>query len=317
MGVVAKEIKATQVFCLGDNFYGSGIHTPADGPDGEKRFKKTFEDVYNAPALMDIPFYAIAGNHDHGGNVSAQIAYGSDGLHKTRWVYPDWYYNVTETVQIPGGKTATLEVLLFDSVIGLGNSDVVLEDGSLHELNGDELPGPTDPPAAGKMFEWLEARMAASTADYLWVGAHYPVWSIASHGPTAGLVTKLRPLLEKYEANYFNGHDHDLEHIQEVGSKVNYVTTGSGMACCYADSNLAKVPKGSVRFAMVGGPGKGPTGYGWEPMPLDMKSGFTLYRIGAESMEVVFHAHNGTALYTTAAIMPRKKTPQPVTLLQM
>ena len=273
--------------------------------------------ICRAPALMGIPFYAIAGNHDHGGNVSAQIAYGSNGLHKTRWVYPDWYYNVTQTVQIPGGKTATLEVLLFDSVIGLGNSDVVLADGSSRELSGDELPGPSDPPAAGKMFEWLEARMAASTADYLWVGAHYPVWSIASHGPTAGLVAKLRPLLERYEANYFNGHDHDLEHIREVGSKVNYVTTGSGMACCYADSNLAKVPKGSVRFAMVGGPGKGPTGSGWEPMPFDMKSGFTSYRIGAESMEVVFHAHNGTALYTTPAIMPRKKAPQPLTPLRM
>ena len=100
MGVVAKEIKATQVFCLGDNFYGSGIHTPADGPDGEKRFKKTFEDVYNAPALMDIPFYAIAGNHDHGGNVSAQIAYGT--THKTRWVYPAWYYNVTQHIEARG-----------------------------------------------------------------------------------------------------------------------------------------------------------------------------------------------------------------------
>ena len=102
------------------------------------------------------------------------------------------------------------------------------------------------------MFEWLEKRMAASTADYLWVGAHYPVWSIASHGPTAGLVLKLRPLLHKYEAHYFNGHDHDLEHIKENASAVNYVTSGSGMACCYGDTNLAKVPKGSVKFAMVG-----------------------------------------------------------------
>ena len=34
-------------------------------------------------------------------------------------------------------------------------------------------------------------------------------------------------------------------------------------------------------------------------------------------MQVVYHAHNGTALYTTPAIMPRKKTPQSVTPLQM
>ena len=83
MGTVAAEIKATQVFALGDNFYhsnksgcstGSGIcNGGADGPDGEKRFKTTFEDVYTAASLQHIPFYAIAGNHDHGGNVSAHL----------------------------------------------------------------------------------------------------------------------------------------------------------------------------------------------------------------------------------------------------
>ncbi len=61
MGVVAEEINATQVISLGDLFYGSGIHTPADGPDGMQRFKKTFEEVYDAPSLQRIPFYAVAG----------------------------------------------------------------------------------------------------------------------------------------------------------------------------------------------------------------------------------------------------------------
>ena len=51
MGVVAADINATKVFCLGDNFYGSGIHTPQDGPDGEFRFKKTFEVGARARAL--------------------------------------------------------------------------------------------------------------------------------------------------------------------------------------------------------------------------------------------------------------------------
>lgn len=315
MGVVGEQLDAKFVVALGDNFYhsgksgcstGSGIcNGGADGLDGEKRFKTTFEDVYTAQSLQ-VPWYAIAGNHDHGGNVSAQIAYGSDGLHKTRWVYPDWYYNVTQSVPVGSGKTAELEILFFDSVIGLGNSDAIGADGEMIELKGHELPGPADPPAAAKQWAWLEQRLAASTADYLWVGAHYPVWSIAAHGPTAGLVEKLRPLLHKHEANFFNGHDHDLEHIQEVGSKVNYVTTGSGMACCYPDSHLHQVPKGSVKWAMVGAGGSS-----FDPMPFTPLSGFTSYRIGEASMKVHFHAHNGTELYATPPILPRTKTPQP------
>lgn len=42
-----------------------------------------------------------------------------------------------------GDKEIEFEVLLFDTVIGLGNSDVMQPDGTLRELDGDELPGPT------------------------------------------------------------------------------------------------------------------------------------------------------------------------------
>jgi len=293
MGTVAEEINATQVFCLGDNFYGVKI----DGPD-EARFKGAFEDVYNASSLKDIPFWAIAGNHDWGGNVSQQIAYHNspqngpplkDGL-GGRWRYPDFWYNVTQTVSIPksGGKTATLEVLLFDSMIMFG-------------------PPVVNKSSHSEQFAWLEARMAASAADYLWVGAHFPVYSIGGHGSDLDGIMHLKPLLEKYEANYFNGHDHNLQHIRLNSSNVNYVVTGSGMECCYPDSRLDDpvIELGSVRFAMVGGPGDGPTGSGFEPMPFAMHGGFTSYRIGTASMEVVFHAHNGTVLYTTPKIMPR------------
>ena len=98
-----------------------------------------------------------------------------------------------------------------------------------------------------------------------------------------------------------------LKALKETGSKVNYVVTGSGMSCCYPDGNLDKVPKGSVKFAMVGAQGSE-----YEKMPFDgMMSGFTSYRIGPESMAVHYHAHNGTELYVTPPIMPRTKKVQP------
>ena len=70
MAKVAHALDSKFVVALGDNFYGSGIHGNAHNP----RFRETFEDVYTDKALQ-TPWYIIAGNHDHLGNVTAQIEY--------------------------------------------------------------------------------------------------------------------------------------------------------------------------------------------------------------------------------------------------
>ena len=51
-------------------------------------------------------------------------------------------------------------------------------------------------------------------ANYLLVAGHYPVYSIAEHGPTKCLIDKLLPMLEMYNVTaYINGHDHNLQVI--------------------------------------------------------------------------------------------------------
>ena len=78
---------------IGDNFYTFGVENVDD-----ERFKETFEDVFTAPSLH-IPWYFCAGNHDHYGNASAEIAYSKKS---SRWNFPD--FNYTKIWTIPGNQ---------------------------------------------------------------------------------------------------------------------------------------------------------------------------------------------------------------------
>jgi hypothetical protein len=212
-------------------------------------------------------------------------------------VYGDWARRLTRTVVARR----------------VGNTDVYDDAGNLvGEIPLSELKGPPDAPLAAKQLEWLEARMNSSTADYLWVGAHYPVWAIGNDGPT-GIRATMRPLLERWGAQWFNGHQHDLEHIVEKGHDVNYVSTGAGKFCCYKDSNLDTVPQGSIKFAISG---TGAVDWrGLKPVPFEILSGFTSYRIGPKSMKVVFHAHSALPLPKPVCLSPHTLgAPQPFSL---
>ena len=86
MGEVGSTYDVDQCWGLGDNFYDNGVVNEYD-----PRFKETFENVFTADSLMNIPFYMVAGNHDHYGNVSGEIMYSN---HSARWVFPDYWYNI-------------------------------------------------------------------------------------------------------------------------------------------------------------------------------------------------------------------------------
>ena len=81
---------------LGDNFYYHGIRASEHGDfDNSFRFRTTFEEVFTSEHLQNNDhFRVVAGNHDHYGNVSLQIAYTQQS---NRWHFPSMYYTFTET----------------------------------------------------------------------------------------------------------------------------------------------------------------------------------------------------------------------------
>eukprot|EP01035_Chromulina_nebulosa_P023116 gene23116-29953_t len=107
--------------------------------------------------------------------------------------------------------------------------DLVLIDtvdlAAMNSVQEEAVPGYFDPlperlrsdGLAKAQWDWIEEKMKASTADYLLVAGHYPVYSVCQHGPTQTLITNLKPLLTQYNGHYLSGHDHCMEHIVETG----------------------------------------------------------------------------------------------------
>merc|ERR1712137_279437 len=243
MGKETTKNGATFALALGDNFYESGIATDEHDP----RFQRTFEDVFSADSLKNPKFFRVlAGNHDHKGNTTAQIQYST---HSERWHFPSLWYSFVE--EIDAGVTA--EFVMIDTV--------VLSGPSACPVTGDEWLGSDErmdayrnAELAQTQYEWLEATLANSTADFLFVSGHYPIWSVCEHGPTSSLVSYLKPLLEKYKVSaYFAGHDHCEEHIDDKGG-VQYHIVGAANQNGGSDSNRDKVPAGQLKFLDLGTP---------------------------------------------------------------
>ena len=226
------------------------------------------------------------------GNVTGEIVYTQKSP-TNRWQFPSYYY--TKTFSIPN-TTYTLEIIQLDTVILCGASVDTLEYCTRHNLipnsyNCSLTPiGPNNIKGAQDEWRWLNQTLSSSTADFVIVSGHYPVWSIAEHGPTALLVDKLRPLLWEYGVQlYMNGHDHTMEYIEEVDhSSVGYVTTGAAHVCDGSTSHIHDVPKGSLLYHDCN------------------NGGFVRVKIDNDGMIVYYYLSDSTDVtYTTKTFPPR------------
>ncbi|XP_045157760.2 tartrate-resistant acid phosphatase type 5-like [Mercenaria mercenaria] len=271
LAITAERENASFVLSLGDNFYMNGVRNMLSS-----RFQTTFEDVFYQESLH-IPWYFIAGNHDHYGRVLAQIQYSSVSH---RWNFPDFYYKITKTLP----KDKVLDILLIDTVMLCGQTHATPK--------GKRVFGPEDIHAAEVQWNWIEQNLKDSTADYLLVGGHYPVYSIGMNGPTECLYTRLEPILYKHRATaYLSGHDHNLQHIQthKDGKNMDYFISGNGAWSKVLQTNLDAVPEKSLRFFSA------EKGVG----------GFAMFDVSETRMKIKFIDSNGVTRYEHE-IKPRK-----------
>jgi len=206
------------VLLLGDNFYRSGADSLAD-----VRWHTEFESAFSGPHLQ-VPFYAVLGNHDHHGDPDVEIEYTK---HSTRWRMPArWYTFVRE---LPGGG----EVQFF-----------ALDTQAVHK--GESFAGL-------RLQSWLEDELKKSKARWKIVFGHHPALSNGVHGGTDELVEDIAPLFEEYGVDlYLSGHDHDLQILKSSAGWLQVVSgTGSSTRdTSYGPGTLFATA--SVGYAWVG-----------------------------------------------------------------
>jgi len=187
-----EELGFSFVLLLGDNFYRDGVES-----DTDPMWTTHFEQAFGGPDL-DVPFYAALGNHDHNGNVRAQVEYTD---RETRWTMPGTYYAFTRPAG--GGREAEFFVLDSSSLI----------EGRL---------------ACREQLRWLEQKLASSTAEWKIVVSHHPLRSSGEHGGSSVMRGHIEDLVAaRGVALVLSGHDHDLE-LQETVRGYLQVVSGAG-----------------------------------------------------------------------------------------
>jgi len=256
MAKAAETIGAKFVISVGDNFYEDGVVSVND-----KQWQSSFEKVYSAPSLQ-VPWRVILGNHDYHANCDAQIAYSKIS---PRWKMPARYHIQSERID----PETTVDFIYIDTTPMV--KKYYATDNS--EKTRDQVITQDVP----KQLAWFKAALAVSTAQWKIVVGHHPIYSGGEHGDTPELIAAILPLLHEHKVQaYFNGHDHDLQHLQ--AGAVNLFDSGAGSQF----RGTSTTPR--TKFAKA-------------------CSGFTTVNLQAGQMTVRMIDDKGTLLYT--ATIPR------------
>jgi 3',5'-cyclic AMP phosphodiesterase CpdA len=195
--------KLDAILGLGDNFYNEGVKSVSDDRWNE------FEQSFN----LQCPFYAVLGNHDYLGNISAQIEYSRS--RQTFWTMPSRYYE--KKIHFKDSTTDGVHIFFLDTmtICPAVSRGLIGNDQRFNRFTDEE------------QLRWLDAALQQSNFTWKIVVGHYPVFSSGLHGDTIEMKKYVYPILKKHKVNfYLSGHDHDLEYIYK--DDINFIVSGTG-----------------------------------------------------------------------------------------
>jgi tartrate-resistant acid phosphatase type 5 len=193
------------VILLGDNFYNDGVVSVTD-----PQWRTKFEDIYRD---LDIPFYAVLGNHDYGGDgagyearrAEVQVAYTR---RSTRWKMPAKHYHFTA-----------------------GNAEFFALDTTEQMYT-----------AAGAQKKAVAGWLEQSLATWKIALGHHPILSNGPHGnagayegiPFLPIVSGggIKDFMEEVICGkvdlYLCGHDHSRQYLADTCKGTELVVSGAG-----------------------------------------------------------------------------------------
>jgi tartrate-resistant acid phosphatase type 5 len=184
VGTAKSKLQNTQLTAaigLGDNFYPVGIVSDVT----DKQFKNVFDDIL-ASNFPDIPFHMVLGNHDHLGNIDAQLEYST--IH-SQWVMPFNYYRRNFTSET--GLTTCMWFLDTDKLSARYSHDF------------DQL-------------SWLDQTLNDPHCYWKIVVGHHPFYDAGEYHDDKRMIERVLPILHKHGVNlYLSGHEHQTQILMD------------------------------------------------------------------------------------------------------
>lgn len=210
---VAVKCNVRFIVTAGDNFQIRGPQSTQD-----YLWISSFESIYTHPSTL-VNWYPALGNHDHAGNVQAQIDYSDISR---RWSMPANYYTVVED-----RNDVSIRVVILDTqpiLSAYENSDF----GSVFSWDNAE-----------KQLAWADSVLSAAKEDWKIIIGHHPVYSAhPTRGNSKALVEHLNPIMKKHDVDfYIGGHDHIFQHMKDGKSDIDYFVNTAGSEVRPSSSN--------------------------------------------------------------------------------